>query len=69
MIEPDTRSEIIAGLKVSMSWLLSLQANNVAAWLAIVYTAAQLYVLVRDKIVRKRQRRKDAQTTSPGTLS
>ena len=69
MIEPDTRSEIIAVLKVSVSWLLSLQAHDIAAWLAIIYTAAQLYVLVRDKIVRKRQRRQDAQTTSPSTLS
>ena len=69
MMQADTRSEIVAGLKVAVSWLLSLQAHDVASWLAIIYTAAQLYVLVRDKIIRKRQRRKDAQTTTPSTLS
>ena len=60
----------LATMKLSIAWLMHLQPDEIGKWLAIMYTVVQLYVLVRDKIVRKRRARRDAlSTTSPGDLS
>ena len=44
-------------LKSAVSWILvavgSLTAAKIATYLAIAYTGAQFYVLLRDKIWRK----------------
>ena len=66
----EVKENLLAAMKLSIAWLMHLQPDEVGKWLAIVYTAAQLYVLVRDKIVRKRRARRDAlATTSPGDLA
>ena len=66
----EVKESLLAAMKLSIAWLMHLQPDEVGKWLAIVYTAAQLYVLVRDKIVRKRRARREAlATTSPGDLA
>ena len=66
----EVKENFIAMMKLSFAWLMHLQPDEIGKWLAIVYTAAQLYVLVRDKIARKRRARREAlATTSPGDLS
>lgn len=50
-----------ATFKVSFAWLLTVVGavtlQNIAAFLAIVYTGLQIYVTVRDKIVAYRDKR------------
>lgn len=55
----DVKENLLAAMNLSIAWLMHLQPDEVGKWLAIVYTVAQLYVLVRDKIVRKRRARRD----------
>lgn len=65
----EIKENFVAMMKLSFAWLLHLQPDDIGKWLAIVYTVAQLYVLVRDKVLRKRRARRDAElTTSPGDL-
>lgn len=65
----EMKENFLAAMKLSIAWLLHLQPDDIGKWLAIIYTIAQLYVLVRDKIVRKRARRDALATTSPGDLT
>ena len=66
----EVKENFLAAMKLSIAWLMHLQPDEIGKWLAIVYTVAQLYVLVRDKIVRKRRARREARaTTSPGDLA
>ena len=66
----EVKENVIAMMRLSIAWLMHLQLDEVGKWLAIVYTVVQLYVLVRDKIVRKRRARREAlATTSPGDLA
>jgi hypothetical protein len=49
---------ITATVKLAVSWVLvtvgHITATEVATYLAIAYTATQLYVLFRDKILRRK---------------
>jgi hypothetical protein len=54
----DTRA---AWLKMALAWVLTTIGNvtlqHVATGLAIIYTVLQIYVLVRDRILRRRAER------------
>jgi predicted membrane protein len=60
LAQSEVKENMIAGVKVTVSWLLSIQAQEIAIWLSIIYTGTLLYVLVRDKIIRKARQRKIA---------
>jgi hypothetical protein len=57
--QDEVRGNLIASMKVAISWILSIQPQEVAIWLSIIYTSALLYVLIRDKVIRKPRRRKE----------
>lgn len=57
--QDEVRGNLIASMKVAISWFLSIQPQEVAIWLSIIYTSALLYVLIRDKVIRKPRRRKE----------
>lgn len=49
----ELRSDLLTGLKIAISWVLSISAQELAIWLSILYTATMLFVLLRDKVFRK----------------
>jgi hypothetical protein len=53
-----SENSVIAAMKLAVSWILvtvgNVTATQVATYLAIAYTGAQLYVLFRDKIINRR---------------
>lgn len=69
------KDDAMAAAKVSIAWLLakwdtitSVSSAEIAQYLAIVYTLVSLYVLVRDKIVRRRERIRVAKESDYTTL-
>jgi predicted membrane protein len=64
--QDELRSDLLAGLKIALSWVLSISAQDLAVWLSILYTCAMLYVLLRDKVFRKPRQRRIAVETQKG---
>lgn len=69
------REDITLAVKVCVSWVLttwgtvtSLSSADVATYLAIAYTSVSLYVLVRDKIILRRERNRVARESDYTTL-
>ena len=58
MFDPDTRMSVY---KVITAWVLTITGavtlQHIATFLAIVFTALQIYVTIRDKIVAHRDKR------------
>lgn len=59
------KEDILWVIKVSVAWVLTTWGNlpavssaDLASYLAIIYTSVSLWVLVRDKIIRRRARRR-----------
>lgn len=68
------KDDVAVGIKVTVAWALTgwghvttVSSAEIASWLAIIYTSVSLWVLVRDKIIRRRRSRKEAETASDYT--